>query len=55
MKYVPALTLLELESRVGDKLREITVVCPQNGTAVLKGLRHACHGNYCTITGDQIK
>ena len=30
---------LEPQSRFGDKLLEIRVVCPQNGTAVLKGLR----------------
>ena len=35
----PHLTLLGLQSRYGDKLLWIWVVCPQNGTAVLKGLR----------------
>ena len=34
----PLLTPLEPQSRVGDKLLENSVVCPQNGTAVLKGL-----------------
>ena len=29
---------LVLESRFGDKPVEFQVVCPQNGTAVLKGL-----------------
>ena len=33
------LTPLEPQSRLGDKLLEIWAVCPQNGTAVLKGLR----------------
>ena len=32
------LTLLEPQSRFGDKLLESLVVCPHNGTAVLKGL-----------------
>ena len=32
------LTPLEPQSRFGDKLLEIRVECPQNGTAVLKGL-----------------
>ena len=32
------LTLIGLESRFGDKLLRIRVLCPQNGTAVLKGL-----------------
>ena len=31
------LTPLEPQSRFGDKLLEIRVVCPQSGTAVLKG------------------
>ena len=35
---VVALTPLEPQSRVGDKLLEVRMVCPQNGTAVLKGL-----------------
>ena len=30
-------TILGLQSRYGDKLLRIGVVCPQNGTAVLKG------------------
>ena len=30
---------LELQSRSGDKLLRIWVICPQNGTAVLKWLR----------------
>ena len=34
----PLLTPLEPQSRFGDKLFEVWVVCPQNGTAVLKGL-----------------
>ena len=32
------LTPLGPQSRFGDKLLEICLVCPQNGTAVLKGL-----------------
>ena len=32
------LTPLEPQSRFGGKLLEIRVVCPQHGTAVLKGL-----------------
>ena len=32
------LTLLEPRSRFGDKLPRIRLLCPQNGTAVLKGL-----------------
>ena len=33
------LTLLEPQSRFGDKPIKFQVVCPQNGTAVLEGLR----------------
>ena len=33
-----SLTLLEPQSRFGDKSLNFQVVCPQNGTAVLKGL-----------------
>ena len=33
------LTLLGPQSRSGDKLLEIRMVCPRNGNAVLKGLR----------------
>ena len=32
------LTLLEPQPAFGDKLLKFQVVCPQNGTAVLKGL-----------------
>ena len=32
------LTLLEPQSRFGDNSLKFQVVCPQNGTAVLKGL-----------------
>ena len=35
-------TLLELQSRFGDTPLEFQVVCPQNGTAVLKDLTHLC-------------
>ena len=38
----PLLTLLEPQSRFGDKPLNLQVVCPQNGTAVLKGLRPHC-------------
>ena len=41
------LTHLEPQSRFRDNLLEIYVVCPQNGTAVLKGSRD--HRSYeCT-------
>ena len=40
------LTLLELQSRCGDKTLEYSVVCPRNETAVLKGL----HRNYNWIS-----
>ena len=33
------LTLLESQSRFGDKSLKFEVVCPQNGTGVLKGLK----------------
>ena len=33
------LTLLEPQSRFGDRPLNFRVVCPQHGTAVLKGLR----------------
>ena len=36
-----SLTLLEPQSRFGGKLLGIRAVCPQNGTAVLNGLRGA--------------
>ena len=32
-------TLLELQSRLGNKPLKLQVVCPQSGTAVLKGLK----------------
>ena len=34
----PSLTLLEPQSRFGEKPLKFQVVCPQNGTAVLNGL-----------------
>ena len=37
-RNVSTSTLLEQQSRFGNKLLAIGVVCPQNGTAVLKGL-----------------
>ena len=36
--YQNVLTLLEPQSRFGDKPVKLEVICPQNGTAVLKGL-----------------
>ena len=39
-----ALTPLEPQSRFGDKVLEIRVDCPQNGTAVLKGLQCTSDG-----------
>ena len=36
-KPMPVLTLPRLESRFAEKTLGIRVVCPQNGTAVLKG------------------
>ena len=38
-----SLALLEPESRFGDKPFKFQVVCPQNGTAVLKGLKGTSH------------
>ena len=38
LKFRAVLTPLEPQSRFGDKLLENLMVCPQNGTAVLKGL-----------------
>ena len=35
-----ALTLLDSQSRFGDKPIKLQVVCPQNGAAVLKGLTY---------------
>ena len=42
------LTLLEPQSRFGDKPLKFQVVCPQNGTAVLKELTLP----FCRIKGD---
>ena len=39
---VNGLTPLEPQSRFGDKLLDIRLVCPQNGTAVLKGSSCTC-------------
>ena len=41
----PLLTLSEPQSRFGDKLLEISLVCPQNVTAVLKGSSRGTHCN----------
>ena len=41
------LTLLEPQSRFGDKPLKSQVVCPQNGTAVLKGLMGKTHTYTC--------
>ena len=46
---VDATTLLGPQSRFWDKLLEICVVCPQNGTAVLKGLNKLERGPYFTM------
>ena len=37
--FFSLLTLLGLQSDFGDRSVKFQVVCPQNGTAVLKGLR----------------
>ena len=55
-----ALTPLEPQSRFGDKLPQFQVVCPQNGTAVLKGLKEhartyhsaAAPGIHCRYVGE---
>ena len=39
--FAELLNLLEPRSRVGDRLPRIRLLCPQNGTAVLKGLTSA--------------
>ena len=38
-KLVGSLTLVGLQSRFGDESLVIRLVCPQIGTAVLKGIR----------------
>ena len=43
------LTLLEAQSRFGDKPFKLQVVCPQNGTAVLKGLMLLYYLSYLSI------
>ena len=45
------LTPLEPQSPLGTKLLEIWLVCPQNGTAVLKGLKYIkrTRGRYQTV------
>ena len=48
------LTLLGPQPRFGDQLLGIWVVCPPNGTAVLKGLRRPlrpCSVFFCSIGG----
>ena len=48
--YAGLLTPLEPQSRFGDKLLGIWVVCPQNGAAVLKGLNYrACNSVFARI------
>ena len=51
----PSLTLLEPQSRFGDKPLKFQVVCPQNGTAVLEGLiRQAIRdGNFVSVAACQ--
>ena len=44
------LTLLELQSHFGDKPLKFQVICPQNGTAVLKGLISICVLHRITTT-----
>ena len=44
------LTLLAPQSHFGDKLLKIWLVCPQNGTAVLKGLRRELAGGQGGMT-----
>ena len=39
MQHVAVKTLLELQSRFGNKALKFQAACPQNGTAVLKGLK----------------
>ena len=46
------LTPLEPQSRLGTKLLEIWLVCPQNGTAVLKGLIRVLCGLVQDISSD---
>ena len=50
------LTPLEPQSRLGTKLLEIRLVCPQNGTAVLKGLRgtHNEDGGFGNISSRRL-
>ena len=43
------LTLLEPQSRCGGKPLKLQVVCPQNGTAVLKGLKSSLKPAYLYI------
>ena len=47
---VSPLTLLEPQSHFGDNQFKFQVVCPQIGTAVLKGLRQETHGITITRT-----
>ena len=43
------LTLLEPQSRLWDKLVNFRVVCPQNGTAVLNGLREVKQARHTSL------
>ena len=45
------LTHLEPQSRWGDKPLKFQAVCPQNGTAVLKGLNHTCYSLIIFVPG----
>ena len=47
------LTPLEPQSRFGDKPVKLYVICPQNGTAVLKGLIAGCLFPVVTAEGGQ--
>ena len=44
---------LELQYRFGDTPVKLQVVCPQNGTAVLKGLTHKCPLAFTLNSGRQ--
>ena len=56
LRLLLILTLLELQSHSEDKLLELQVVCPQNGTAVVKGNREgAGERRVGTIDGAEIE
>ena len=47
-KHYGVLTLLELQSHFGNKALKFQIVCPRNGTAVLKGVTPLYPFKYCT-------